>query len=137
MDTARNNENDVLNRKVLLIDDNHETVCAAGLRLRTAGYQTFAAYDGDAGVASAIENLPDAIVLDVRMPVKDGLTALGELKQRDDTRDIPVVMLSASAVDQPAALRAGARFFLRKPYEGGILVKAVDAVVSGSSTDGD
>lgn len=118
--------------RVLLIDDNHDVVRAAGLRLRTAGYHTLAAYDGDEGIKSAVENRPEAIIMDVRMPGKDGLTALSELKRRDDTRHIPVVMLSASIVDQKAALEAGAAFFLKKPYHGDILVRAVDAAVRNS-----
>jgi DNA-binding response OmpR family regulator len=107
------------------VDDDCEIVTAATLRLQAAGYRTRTAYDGESGVALAAECRPDAILLDVRMPRKDGLIALRELKQRDDTKDIPVVMLSASIVDQHAALDAGARFFLKKPYCGDTLVQAV------------
>lgn len=71
------------------------------------------------------ESRPDAIVMDVRMPRMDGLTALAELKADPDTRDIPVVMLSASLPDQKEALDRGARFFLRKPYGGQALIEAV------------
>jgi CheY-like chemotaxis protein len=110
---------------VLVVDDDCEIVMAATLRLRAAGYRTQTACDGESGVAAAAECHPDVILLDVRMPRKDGLTALGELKARRDTKDIPIVMLSASNVDQQAALDAGARFFLKKPYRGDMLVQAV------------
>ena len=110
---------------VLMVDDDEEIVCAACMRLRAAGYRTLTAGDGDAAVAAAVANHPDAILLDVRLPRRDGLSVLSELKRRPETTQIPVVMLSASVVDQQAALDAGARFFLRKPYCGDMLVQAV------------
>jgi CheY-like chemotaxis protein len=114
---------------VLVVDDDCEIVTAATLRLRAAGYITQTACDGESGVALAAEFLPDVILLDVRMPRKDGLSALKELKKRADTKDIPIVMLSASIVDQQAALDAGARFFLKKPYCGDTLVQAVTSAL--------
>jgi CheY-like chemotaxis protein len=117
-------------RTVLLVDDDNEIVCAACWRLRAAGYRTLTADDGEAGIAAAVASQPDAILLDVRLPRRDGLSVLAELKRRPETHHIPVVMLSASVVDQQAALDAGARFFLRKPYRGEMLVQAVEAAVT-------
>ncbi|HTU24637.1 MAG TPA: response regulator [Pirellulales bacterium] len=111
--------------RVLIVDDNQELVRAAALRLRAAGYETLAAFDGEQGVATAVERHPDAIVLDVRMPNKDGLSALAELQATDATRAIPVIMLSASIIDEQAALQAGARYFLKKPYDSGKLLSAL------------
>jgi len=110
---------------VLMIDDDREIVQGASLRLQAAGYHMLTAGNAESGIAAAIESQPDIIVLDVRLPRRDGLSALAELKRRPETKHIPVVMLSASVVDQQAALDAGARFFLRKPYRGDILVQAV------------
>ena len=114
---------------VLLVDDNQELVRAATLRLRAAGYETIPAYDGEQGIASAVRHHPDAILLDVRMPVKDGLTTLAELQACDETRAIPIVMLSASIVDEQAALQNGARYFLKKPYESQHLLRALATVM--------
>jgi DNA-binding response OmpR family regulator len=114
---------------VLMVDDDHEILHAASMRLRAAGYSTLEATDGESGVAAAIAEHPDLILLDVRMPRMGGLAALSELKRRSDTKDIPVVMLSASIVDQGAGLDAGARFFIRKPYSGGTLVQAVRTAI--------
>ena len=110
---------------VLMVDDDREIVRGASLRLEAAGYRMLAAGDAEAGIAAAIANNPDVIVLDVRLPQRDGLSTLSDLKRRPETKQIPVVMLSASVVDQQAALDAGARFFLRKPYRGDMLVEAV------------
>ena len=114
---------------ILMIDDDHEIARAACMRLRAAGYKTLQAADGESGVAAAVASHPDLILLDVRMPVKDGLAALSDLKHRSDTCGIPVVMLSASVVDQEAGLNAGARFFIRKPYSGATLMQAVQTAI--------
>ncbi|HUY89500.1 MAG TPA: response regulator [Pirellulales bacterium] len=115
---------------VLVVDDDLEIVRAACMRLRAAGYKALEATDGTSGVAAAIAARPDLILLDVRMPRKDGLAVLSELKHRADTKHIPVVMLSASIVDQEAGLDAGARFFIRKPYSGATLMQAVRAALA-------
>lgn len=120
---------------VLMVDDDREIVQGACLRLQAAGYQMLTAADAEAGIAAAAANHPDVIVLDVRLPRRDGLSALSDLKQRSDTQHIPVVMLSASVVDQQAALDAGARFFIRKPYCGEMLVEAVRTALTTSDAD--
>lgn len=119
-------------KRVLVIDDEREIAQGACLRLKCAGYDTLTAADGQAGVDAAVTEQPDAILLDVRMPRMDGLTALGQLRLRADTRHIPVVMLSASLVDKPAALDSGARFFLTKPYDASTLIAAVSTAVAES-----
>jgi CheY-like chemotaxis protein len=117
-------------RKILIVDDDHQIAMGASVRLRAAGYETVFAHDGSQGIDAAHCEQPDAIVLDVRMPVMDGLACLAELKKHPMTKDIPVVMLSASVVDEEAALDAGARFFLRKPFAGKLLLEAIDAATS-------
>ena len=116
--------------RILIVDDDEDILRGARIRLKGAGYKTFLAHDGAEGVLSAVENNPNAIVMDVRMPRMDGLTALAQLRGRRETKDIPVVMLSASLVDQQAALNAGARYFLTKPYQGETLLAAVDSALS-------
>lgn len=122
---------------VLVVDDDAEIVTAATLRLRAAGYLTRSAHDGIAAVALAAECQPNVVLLDVRMPRMDGLTALKELKQRDDTKHIPVVMLSASIVDQQAALDDGARYFLKKPYLADTLLRALASALETSPAQAD
>ena len=117
-------------RTVLMVEDELEIVEAARFRLQSVGYNLLWASNGHEGLQSAISFRPDVILLDVRMPRKDGLTVLGELKARSDTREIPIIMLSASIVDQKAALDAGALYFLRKPYEGEKLVKMVQSAIA-------
>ena len=115
---------------ILLIDDDREIVFGTSLRLCAAGYQTLAAHDGDEGCKAAVRHHPDAIVLDVRMPRLDGLAALVWLRNCADTKEIPIVMVSASLVDQQAALDSGARFFLAKPYQARTLLAALSEAMN-------
>lgn len=117
----------MINRsKVLLIDDDLEILHGASLRLEAAGFSTILASDGEQGLRFAIEDQPEAVVLDVRMPCMDGLEILSKLREHKDTKEIPVIMLSGSVVNEQDALNAGARFFLTKPYSGTSLNQAVE-----------
>jgi CheY-like chemotaxis protein len=114
---------------VLLVDDDCDLAHGASLRLQAAGYQTLTAHDGQQGVVAARATNPAAIVMDVRMPRMNGLKALETLQHDARTKHIPIVMLSASLVDQKAALDAGARYFLTKPYQSATLVTAVQKAI--------
>ncbi|QDT47414.1 Alkaline phosphatase synthesis transcriptional regulatory protein PhoP [Symmachiella dynata] len=117
------------NKTILLVDDEADIRQATQLWMATAGFKTSTAKDGEQAVACATQQQPDAIVMDVRMPHLDGLSALAELKEQTSTQHIPVVMLSASLVDQERALDAGANCFVTKPYDGRNLIKVVQAAI--------
>lgn len=118
--------------KVLVIDDDQDISFGTCCRLKHAGYETITARDGWEGVEQAMEQLPDAILLDIRMPKMDGFTALKLLKESERTQNIPVVILSASIIEQQKALDSGAHFFLPKPCGTQRIVEAVHAVVFGT-----
>ncbi|MEX1231699.1 MAG: response regulator [Planctomycetaceae bacterium] len=115
---------------ILVVDDDEDVRVGTSMRLKMAGYQTIMACDGEEGVETAVKSTPDAVILDVRMPRKDGLSALLELKARPETCHIPVVMLSASLPDERAALDSGAQFFIRKPYRGPNLLTAMNYAIA-------
>ena len=120
-------------RRILLIDDDHDVLTGTRVRLRAAGYDTVEALDGRQGVESAVQNKPDAILLDVRMPKVDGLETMAMLQEHDETKDIPIVMLSGSVHDQKRALDAGARYFLTKPYIGKKIIAAIGKAITKRS----
>lgn len=95
---------------ILVVDDEEDIVCGLTLRLHAAGYQTIKANNGTDALNCVGQTRPDAILLDVRMPGMDGLTMLKRLQACDSTRELPVVMLSASLCDQRHASR-GRTFF--------------------------
>ena len=116
---------------ILLVDDDQEIARAVKLRLRKSGYAVTVAFNGESGLQAALENVPDAIILDMRMPLMDGLTMLTELRRDDRMRQVPVILLSAFMCEdnRRMALRLGASFFIEKPYDSLILVAAVEQAV--------
>lgn len=116
---------------LLLIDDDRNIVQALSIRLGAAGYEITSARDGASGLAKAVSELPDAIILDIRMPVMDGLAVLSKLRENDNTRDIPVLVLTANVAEtvRSKALDLGARRFLEKPCDPNELLQAVQAAV--------
>lgn len=117
-------------QRVLIVDDEADIRDGVSRWLGASGFETCCASDGESGVKSAKANAPDAILLDVLMPKKDGMQTLAELRACPQTKRIPVVMLSASLRDEHRALDAGARFFVHKPYDGKKLVSAVRAALA-------
>ena len=119
---------------ILIVDDDCAIARGVGLRLKAVGCETLAAYDGEQAIESAVRNRPDAVVLDVRMPKLDGLSALRKLRTLEETEHIPVVMLSASLGDKQTALQAGAKFFLSKPFRSHDLLAAIRSTLSDDDT---
>jgi CheY-like chemotaxis protein len=115
--------------QVLIVDDNHEVLIGAELRLCAEGYAARVAYDASEALRSISDQPPDAIVLDMVMPGMSGLELIACLRRLPATRRIPVIMLSASLRDKQSALDAGARYFLPKPYDAEHLLAALDAAI--------
>lgn len=110
---------------ILVVDDDDAIRHGTRLRLDMNGFQVTVAVDGSEALTKALDIQPDVILMDIRMPIMDGLTALRQLKSDPKTTDIPVVIASASAKDQTSSLDAGASFFLRKPYSNEALLATV------------
>jgi len=123
-----------MSKRILIIDDDHDLLNGTSLRLRSAGYNAIPRESGLTGIRTAYEEDPDLIVLDLRMPGMGGIDVLRALKKSQVTNNIPVVVLSASVIDQKNALDAGAAFFVRKPYVGNKLVAVVDAALTGAAS---
>lgn len=115
--------------QILIVEDNRDIAFGAALRLHSAGYQPTVAQDASEAWQKISCGQPDAIVLDVVMPGISGLEFMGQLRHTISTQSIPVVMLSASLRDKQAALDAGARFFLPKPYSAEHLLAAIDVAI--------
>lgn len=121
---------DITRGKVLVVDDDPELNCCLGVRLAAAGYEVLSAADGVEGLQAIAEHCPDAVVLDVRMPRMSGMELLHEMRSNETTRNLPVVMLSASVRDQHQALEAGANFFVPKPYQASAVLTAIETSMS-------
>jgi CheY-like chemotaxis protein len=105
--------------RVLVIDDEPDVRWLIRMSLERAGHEVLDAEDGLRGIALAMKQRPEIIVLDLMMPVMDGYGVLDALAKDPGTAAIPVVVLSAKAIPDEGtrAAAAGARRFLEKPFD--------------------
>ena len=119
--------------KVLYVEDNDDNVYMLKMRLELLGdFEVVAAEDGEKGCAMALAEHPDVILMDLEMPVVDGWEATRRLKDDPQTRDIPIIALSAHALagEREKALAAGCDEFDTKPIEFERLVATLRRVLA-------
>lgn len=103
-------------KKIMIADDDPGIVDAIEMLLEFEGYAVTSTVDG-ADVLDLKDELPDLLLLDIWMSGEDGRDICKKLKQLDATKNIPVIMISASRDIKESALAAGADDFLAKPFE--------------------
>ena len=103
---------------VLVVDDDEMLVELIEFKLAQKGVVVISSGDGEEGLSMAKEKKPDLIVLDGMMPGMDGIEVLRILKESTDTKDIPVIMLSARSQsrDVVGGLNLGAAEYIAKPF---------------------
>jgi DNA-binding response OmpR family regulator len=118
-------------KRVLVIDDEPEIVEILKFRLANWGYEPISATTGPEGIKLTIEEIPDAILLDVMMPGMNGFEVLQKLKENNKTKDIPVIMITVAAAraDIEKGIKNGASFYLTKPYEATELLEKLRAAL--------
>jgi CheY-like chemotaxis protein len=119
--------------KLLIVDDEPENIELLTRRLARRGFTVIAATSAEEGIATAAAETPDAILMDIKMPVVDGFEATRRLKARPDTRSIPVIALTAHAMqeDRDQALAAGADDYETKPLDLDRLLEKVRRLTGG------
>ena len=105
--------------KILIIEDNQDNMVLARLLLTSEGHDVFCAEEAITGIEIAEKELPDLILMDLSLPVMDGWEATSTIKADDETRNIPIIVLTAHAMagDREKALEAGADEYDTKPIE--------------------
>jgi two-component system, cell cycle response regulator DivK len=105
--------------KILIVEDNEMNRDMLSRRLARRGYQIVMAVDGAGGIAAAIAENPDLILMDMSLPVVDGWEATRRLKAEPATRAIPVIGLTAHAMagDRDKVIAAGCDDYDTKPVE--------------------
>ena len=120
--------------KVLYVEDNDDDVYMLKMRLELLGdFEVLAAEDGEKGCKMAAAERPDIILMDLEMPVVDDWEATRRLKGNPQTRDIPIIALSAHALagERDKAIATGCQEFDTKPIEFDRLVATVRRVLAG------
>jgi pilus assembly protein CpaE len=106
-----------MSEKILIIDDDLDTLRLVGLMLQRQGYQISAATNGQQGLDKAFEEDPDLILLDVMMPEMDGYEVTRRLRQNPSTMETPILMFTAKTQldDKVIGFEVGANDYLTKP----------------------
>lgn len=120
--------------KILIVDDDLETLRLVGLMLQKQGYQVVTAASGQEGIRSAIHEKPDLILLDVMMPELDGFTITRQLRANPETNAIPILIFTAKSQveDKVEGYEAGADDYLTKPIHPAELIAHIKALLARS-----
>jgi CheY-like chemotaxis protein len=105
--------------KVLIVEDNADNMDMIVRRLQRRGYETFGAWNGLEGVEMATQIMPDLILMDIDLPVMNGLEATKQIKAAAATCHIPIIALTANAMvgDMEKTLDAGCDAYEAKPVD--------------------
>ncbi len=124
-----------MTEKILIIDDDVDTLRLVGLMLQRQGYQIIAASNGSQGLAKAFEERPDLILLDVMMPDMDGYEVTRRLRKNPATVSVPILMFTAKTQldDKVTGFEVGADDYLTKPTHPTELQAHVKALLARST----
>ena len=114
--------------RIFLVDDDRNILMSVSMALEAEGFNVETFNDGEAGLKAILENKPDLVVLDVKMPRMDGIEVLSKL--REDSA-IPVIFLTSKddEVDQVIGLRMGADDYITKPFSQRLLIERIKALL--------
>jgi len=118
--------------KILSVDDSRTIRMIVKRAFAPFDVKVIEAGNGEEGLAVAAAEKPNLIVLDITMPVMDGVTMLGKLKENPELKDIPVIMLTAESGRENVAFIAklGVRDYLAKPFQDTQLVEKAQRVLT-------
>jgi DNA-binding response OmpR family regulator len=122
---------------ILIVEDNPQTVKLIKFILEKEDYSTISAKDGEEGLQMAREKKPDLIVLDLMLPGMDGYRVCEILKANPNTKEIPVLVLTAldTGADFEKALEKKADWYITKPFEPQHLLKRVNYLIEKRKED--
>jgi len=117
--------------RILVVDDEIYIVHILDFSLGMEGYEVLTALDGEQALEKARTEKPDLIVLDIMMPKLDGYETCKRLKADPETKDLPVILLSAKGrnVDQKVGFEVGADDYITKPFSPRKLVERINAIL--------
>ncbi len=118
--------------KILLVEDNEMNRDMLSRRLQRKGYEVVLAVDGEQGINMATSARPDLILMDLSLPVIDGWEATRRIKSQAETTDIPIIALTAHAMedDRRRALDAGCDDYDSKPVDFPRLISKIEGCLS-------
>jgi DNA-binding response OmpR family regulator len=117
--------------KIVFAEDNVSITRIVVHKLSSDGFQIIHFPSGEGVLDSVIENKPDLVILDIMMPVKDGLTVLKEIRETPEVADIPIILLTATKDDVTVikSLKYGVSDYIIKPFSIAVLSERIKKVI--------
>jgi two-component system alkaline phosphatase synthesis response regulator PhoP/two-component system response regulator VicR len=117
-------------KKILAVDDDQSITLVVQMSLQAEGYEVITARNGREALEMVREHQPDMVVMDVMMPIMDGLSALRILKEDEATAELPIIMLTARATeaDVLSGWLRGADMYMTKPFDPWQLIANVNNI---------
>ena len=111
-----------MTKKILVVDDEADSRKMLKIYFQNQGYEVVEASDGYDAVEKAIQHRPDLVIMDMAMPMMDGVNSTRTMRLHEDLKEIPIVCLTAfGSFYAPRALDAGCNGILHKPVDFGLL----------------
>lgn len=124
-------------RRILTVDDEDDIQELLRYTLESEGYSTIAAYTGEEALEKAVSESPDLVLLDLMLPGIGGLDVCRRLRSAPETRNLPVIMISAKGEEEDIVrgLELGADDYVTKPFSPKVLIARVQAVFRRGATE--
>ncbi len=137
LDSLSGGERSKLSAKVLIVDDEIDSLKLIGLLLESKGYQIVAAQNGERAIEKALQEPPDLVILDVMMPGMSGYEVCRRLRTDPRTATIPILMFTAKTqvMDKVIGFEAGADEYLTKPIQPAELLDRVEMLLSSTAEE--
>lgn len=116
--------------KILIAEDHLDSQDALRILLEAARYEVLVASDGLSAMTTAMQEVPDLILMDIMMPEIDGLEVTRRLREHQATMQIPIIAVTAMEGGQRLALEAGADDYMPKPINTRTLLDKIDHILS-------
>lgn len=126
-----------MGKKILIVDDDDKSRRVFRLLLREAGYATIEAADGESAIRLARERLPDLVLMDIQMPVVDGILVARMLKADETTKNIPVIAVTSYTFHGNEEMLLGEGFVavIAKPLNPRVLITLVRAILDRNAEE--
>jgi DNA-binding response OmpR family regulator len=117
----------VTKRKILIVEDEESLLKLESILLTSKGYEVRGVTNGQAALDAIAEELPDLVLLDIMLPEIDGFEVCRRIKSNDETRHLPVIMLTAkkSREDMARGEKVGADWYITKPFKSAMVIETI------------
>ena len=120
-----------MSKRILIVDDEPDVLSVASFRLKKSGYEIITAVDGKMGLDMIASEKPDLVLLDLRLPLMDGLDVCKLTKSKQELKNIPIILFTATESITVADMveQVGADDFIVKPFEPEKLLEKIKSFI--------